>query len=51
MKKSIIMSGVLALSLAVFTTGCGIFESGPDDSKNSFYRPLDKNHAGGVNDG
>ena len=47
MKKSIIMSGVLALSLAVFTTGCGIFESGEGDSKNSFYRPLDKNHAGG----
>ena len=46
MKKSIIMSGVLALALAVFTTGCGIFESGKDDSKDSFYRPLNKNHAG-----
>ena len=42
MKKSIILSGVLALSLAVFTTGCGIFESGKDNSKDSFYRPLAK---------
>jgi outer membrane protein OmpA-like peptidoglycan-associated protein len=50
MKKSIIMSGVLALALAVFTTGCGIFESGKDDSKDSFYRPLNKNQAGGVKD-
>ena len=50
MKKSIIMSGVLALSLAVFTTGCGIFESGEGDSKNSFYRPLNKNQAGGAKD-
>ncbi|MBQ6598521.1 MAG: OmpA family protein [Lentisphaeria bacterium] len=44
------MSGVLALSLAVFTTGCGIFESGEDDSKNSYYRPLNKNQAGGAKD-
>ena len=50
MKKSIIMSGVLALSLAVFTTGCGIFESGEDDSKNSYYRPLNKDQAGGAKD-
>ncbi len=50
MKKSIIMSGVLTLTLAVFATGCGIFESGKDDSKDSFYRPLDKNHAGGAKD-
>ena len=50
MKKSIIMSGVLALSLAVFTTGCGIFESGEDDSKNSYYRPMNKNQAGGAKD-
>ena len=51
MKKSIIMSGVLALSLAVFTTACNWFESSNADSKDSFYRPLNKNHAGGVNDG
>ena len=47
MKKSIIMSGVLALSLAVFTTACNWFESSNADSKDSFYRPLNKNHAGG----
>ena len=51
MKKSIIMSGVLALALAVVTTGCGIFESGKDDSKDSFYRPLNKNQAGGPGSG
>ena len=46
MKKSIFLFGVLTLSLAVFTTGCGVFESGKDDSKNSFYRPLGKDKAG-----
>jgi len=50
MKKSIIMSGVLALSLAVFTTACSWFESSNADSKDSFYRPLSKNHAGGAKD-
>ena len=50
MKKSIIMSGVLTLTLAVFATGCGVFESGKDDSKNSYYRPLNKNQASGVKD-
>ena len=44
MKKSIIMSGVLTLALAIFTTGCGIFESGGPDSKDQFYRPVAKNH-------
>ena len=42
MKKSIIMSGVLALTLAVTTTACSWFESSNADSKDSFYRPLDK---------
>jgi len=47
MKKSIIMSGVLALTLAVFTTGCGIFESGDADSKDQFYRDYKAGKPGG----
>lgn len=51
MKKSIIMSGVLTLALALCTTGCSWFETGADDSKDNFYRPLDKTHAGGPGSG
>ena len=42
MRKNIILSGVLTLALAVFTTGCGIFESSTPDPKNGFYRELPK---------
>ena len=51
MKKSIIMSGVLTLALTVFTTGCGIFESGGPDSKDQFYRPLAKGQQANANQG
>ena len=51
MKKSIIMSGVLTLALTVFTTGCGIFESGGPDSKDQFYRPLPKGQQANANQG
>ncbi|MBO4632632.1 MAG: OmpA family protein [Lentisphaeria bacterium] len=48
MKKSMILSGVLTLALAIFTTGCNWFESSSADAKDSFYRPLaKKNQAGG----
>lgn len=51
MKKSIIMSGVLTLALSIFTTGCGIFESGSGDTKDQYYRPLPKNQAANPNQG
>ena len=53
MKKSIVISGVLALALAIFTTGCGIFETNKED-KGPYYRPLnpadDGSGAAGKND-
>ena len=39
MKKSIVISGVLTLALAILTTGCGIFETEKDD-KGPYYRPV-----------
>ena len=45
MKKSIVISGVLALALAIFTTGCGIFETKGED-KGYGYRPLNPNEDG-----
>ena len=53
MKKSIILSGVLTLALSVFTTGCGIFETGGPDSKDQFYRPIAKGQQNnsGINSG
>jgi len=51
MKKSIILSGVLTLALSVFTTGCGIFETGGPDSKDQFYRPLAKGQQANANQG
>ena len=41
MKKSIVISGVLTLALAVFTSGCGIFETNGEDN-GPYYRPLNK---------
>ncbi|MBO4647190.1 MAG: OmpA family protein [Lentisphaeria bacterium] len=42
MKKSIVLSGVLTLALAVSTTGCGIFETDKTDrgSAAPYYRDL-----------
>ncbi len=45
MKKIIVVSGVLTLALAIFTTGCGIFETEKDD-KGPFYRPVDQGGSG-----
>ena len=39
MKKSIVITGVLTLALALLTTGCGIFENDKED-KGPYYRPL-----------
>ena len=59
MKKSIVITGVLTLALTIFTTGCGIFESGGVDN-GPYYRPLNpaddgsgagKNGAGGAGAG
>ena len=47
MKKIFVMSGVLTLALAVFTTGCGLFESGATDQKDRYYREPSKNPQGG----
>ena len=41
MKKSIVVSGVLTLALAILTTGCGIFETDKED-KGPFYRPVNQ---------
>ncbi len=46
MKKSIFLFGVVTRTLAGFTTGCGIFECGKDDTKDQFYRPHEKGKAG-----
>lgn len=46
MKKSIVVSGVLTLALAILTTGCGIFETEKDD-KGPFYRPMDQGAGNG----
>ncbi|MBQ9336436.1 MAG: OmpA family protein [Lentisphaeria bacterium] len=55
MKKNIIMSGVLTLALALFTTGCGLFESGDAPDNGPYYRPLNQdgsgNGAGGAGAG
>ena len=47
MKKSIVLSGVLTLALTIFTTGCGIFESGGVDN-GPYYRPLNPADNGGA---
>ena len=49
MKKSIVLSGVLTLALAVSTTGCGIFETDKTDrgSAAPYYRdPAQQDTAG-----
>ena len=39
MKKSIVFSGVLTLALAIFTSGCTLFETDHEDN-GPYYRPL-----------
>ena len=49
MKKSIVLSGVLTLALAISTTGCGIFESDKDDKGSAapYYRDQAQDPNGG----
>ena len=51
MKKSTILSGVLTLALAIFTSGCNWFESGAPDNNGPYYRPLAKGQQGGAGTG
>ena len=45
MNLRLLTIGAAALALAVFSTGCGIFESGSNPPENSFYRPKGQNIA------
>ena len=48
MKKQLFVFGAAALAMMLFTTGCSWFESGGEaDNAKEFYRPRDKQGAGG----
>ena len=49
MKKNIALSSLLTLTLAVLSTGCGLFESDAPEQKDRFYRDLSKNQQNDPN--
>ena len=47
MKKRIVISGILTITLAVLSTGCGLFESSSADEKDRYYRDVKKHPTDG----